>query len=145
MEILQMIEKKVFTEEALGEVIYSFNKRAKNYRDLKRKEKDVSEKTVAELREKQYYGRKSFMINLLCEPQELHIINGTVYIWVQLGNKNFHIHPAEFCEELKSLKHLPKKSLENFQTNGEKEENLVSEDLANKIYEIIESLDFKVA
>ncbi|WP_432205523.1 hypothetical protein ACQ9ZF_11095 (plasmid) [Cetobacterium somerae] len=141
---IKMLEDKVFTEEFLGEVIYSYNKRAKNYRDMKRELKEKDKKISAEDKEIEYYKRKSFMINLLCEPKEIHTINGERFIWVVLGKRDFHIFPNEYCEDIKELKHLPHRILHNFETKGASEEVLISEEIADITYEIIKSLDFKV-
>lgn len=140
----KMLEDKIFTEEFLGEVVYSYNKRAKNYRDIKRELQEKGEKILAEDREIEYYKRKSFMINLLCEAKEIHTINGAKLIWVVLGKRNFHIFPNEYCEEMKKLKHLPHRILHNFETKGASEEVLISEEIADSAYEIIKSLDFEV-
>lgn len=140
----KMLEDKIFTEEFLGEVVYSYNKRAKNYRDIKRKLQEKGEKILAEDIEIEYYKRKSFMINLLCEAKEIHTINRAKLIWVVLGKRNFHIFPNEYCEEMKKLKHLPHRILHSFETKGASEEVLIPEEIADSAYEIIKSLDFEV-
>lgn len=140
----KMLKDKVFTEEFLGEVVYSYNKRAKNYRDIKRGLREKVDKILAEDREIEYYKRKSFMINLLCEPKEIHTINGTRLILVVLGKRSFHIFPNEYCEDIKSLKHLPQKTLHSFETKGASEDILIPEEIANSTYEIIRKLDFQV-
>ena len=140
----QMLEEKTFTEDFLGEVIYSYNKRAKNFRNIKRELKERADKISAEDREIEYYKRKSFLINLLCEPKEIHTINNTKYIWVVLGQRNFHIFPNEYCEDIKKLKHLPQRTLHNFETHGADEYILIPEEVADRAYEIIKSLDYDI-
>lgn len=71
-----LVNKNKITEEILGEVIYSINKRAKNWRDQKRRYKNYlfdqyDSYDNAAYNEKKYYKMKSDMLEKL-KPIKIH-------------------------------------------------------------------------
>ena len=72
-EYTSMINNNEITEDIIGEVLFSYNKRAKNYRDQKnkyRRKYDNYEKNLE--KEKEYYKKKENILKLF-QPLEIHL------------------------------------------------------------------------
>lgn len=75
-EYTSMINNNEITEDIIGEVLFSYNKRAKNYRDQKNKYRgkydnyDNYEKNLE--KEKEYYKKKENILKLF-QPLEIHL------------------------------------------------------------------------
>ena len=107
---IENLDKGIVTEQMLCDVLYSYNKRAKNWRDKKRTYKNsFSTNSLtwfkdARENEQKYYGYKTELLNLL-EPDCIHeeVIESeydTViqyYLLYVIGDHSFHhpIHKAD--------------------------------------------------
>ena len=148
------LKKGEVSLEMLGSCIYTFNKRAKNYRDnirelIQRKrysnwwEKPYIQKSIdaAEEKRDEYYDYKDYFLSLLkpCEIHKLRKWNERLdeefveyYLLYKVSDYSFH-HPIYERE-------LPKYNLEinelplDFSTEGEDVEDLISVQFARKVY-----------
>ena len=153
-----LVNQNKITEEILGEVIYSINKRAKNWRNQKRKYKnylldqyDSYDNAVDN--EKKYYKMKSDMLEKF-EPIKIHkelrfrnfqrkvsekdleynqLDDSLYYLYYEIGGYTFH-QPIE-KSELENFKDLEVDVLENFETFGRDTTELLSVQFCKKVYE----------
>ena len=107
------LESGIVTEQMLCDVLYSYNKRAKNWRDKKRQYKHsyAANSYVwfnsAFENEQKYYGYKTEILNLL-EPECIHeeVLENDYetiiqyYLFYVVGDHSFH-HPIT-KEEIKN-------------------------------------------
>lgn len=152
-EFTKNLKNGLVTTEMLGAAIYSFNKRAKNWRDNMRElierrrwaewwEKQYIQRSIddAEYKKDEYYGYKDYLLSLVppiqihhCqrwnERRQEHI--DEYFQLFQVANYSFH-HPITEAEAQKSnldIAELPS----DFSTEGEDIEELVSVQFATKI------------
>lgn len=115
-----LVNQNKITEEILGEVIYSINKRAKNWRNQKRKYKnylldqyDSYDNAVDN--EKKYYKMKSDMLEkFMYKLVRYKLDDSLYYLYYKIGGYTFH-QPIE-KSELENFKDLDVDVLEDFET-----------------------------
>lgn len=166
----QLLLQGVLDEQMMGDVIFSFNKRAKNFRDKSEeyryryrydKYNNVG-RAQAEMRE--YYRKKDALLRLF--PDKVvcihkHTIQKRIdeyvykdvdnyYLYIELGDKSFHSPIKNIKALLKNEKfqHLEIIDLpDDFYTHGEDISSLLSVQFCNKVYEkfISENREYKQA
>ena len=149
-----LIERRIITTEIAADVIYSLNKRAKNWRDSHpekyseiRKLRINGERNITGLINKysvlRYYRDKDFMIISLFRPEKIHLIDGIEYLYYRVHKSIFHLPGYIYLSYgLKPDPKLPVEPAENFPTPGEDVEKLVSLPFCRKVIELIKSGDF---
>lgn len=141
--------------EMLGACIYSFNKRAKNFRDnirdlVQRRryaswwEKEYIQKSIDSASEKrdEYYGYKDYFLALL-KPCEIHKVRrwnerleevfNEYYLYYKIADYSFH-HPItenEISDYNLEVVELPI----DFSTEGAYIDDLISVQFAKKVYQ----------
>lgn len=74
-QYVKMLNNNVITNDIVGQVLYSYNKRAKNYRDKKRQYKNTKDHygnyEKNEYKEKEFYKKKEDILKLY-NPIEIH-------------------------------------------------------------------------
>ena len=139
--------------EMLGSCIYTFNKRAKNYRDNMRElieqrrwadwwEKKYIQRSIddAEYKKDEYYGYKDYLLSFV-SPIQIHHCQrwnerrqesiDEYFQLFQVADYSFH-HPITEAEAKKSnlgIEELPS----DFSTEGEDIEDLISVQFATKV------------
>lgn len=134
-----LVNQNKITEEILGEVIYSINKRAKNWRNQKRKYKnylldqyDSYDNAVDN--EKKYYKMKSDMLEkFMYKLLRYKLDDSLYYLYYKIGGYTFH-QPIE-KSELENFKDLDVDVLEDFETFGRDATELLSVQFCKKVYE----------
>lgn len=134
-----LVNQNKITEEILGEVIYSINKRAKNWRNQKRKYKnylldqyDSYDNAVDN--EKKYYKMKSDMLEkFMYKLVRYKLDDSLYYLYYKIGGYTFH-QPIE-KSELENFKDLDVDVLEDFETFGRYATELLSVQFCKKVYE----------
>lgn len=134
-----LVNQNKITEEILGEVIYSINKRAKNWRNQKRKYKnylldqyDSYDNAVDN--EKKYYKMKSDMLEkFMYKLVRYKLDDSLYYLYYKIGGYTFH-QPIE-KSELENFKDLDVDVLEDFETFGRDSTELLSVQFCKKVYE----------
>lgn len=134
-----LVNQNKITEEILGEVIYSINKRAKNWRNQKRKYKnylldqyDSYDNAVDN--EKKYYKMKSDMLEkFMYKLVRYKLDDSLYYLYYKIGGYTFH-QPIE-KSELENFKDLDVDVLEDFETFGRDATGLLSVQFCKKVYE----------
>ena len=134
-----LVNQNKITEEILGEVIYSINKRAKNWRNQKRKYKnylldqyDSYDNAVDN--EKKYYKMKSDMLEkFMYKLVRYKLDDSLYYLYYKIGGYTFH-QPIE-KSELEDFKDLDVDVLEDFETFGRDTTELLSVQFCKKVYE----------
>ena len=153
------LTKGVVDSEMLGACIYSFNKRAKNFRDnisdlIERKryakwwERDYIQQSIDSAKEKrdEYYRYKDYFLTLL-NPCEIHkvvrwnerldVVFNEHYLYYKIADYSFH-HPiaeTEINDYNVEVVELPI----DFSTEGAFIEELVSVQFAKKVYNGLKS------
>ena len=133
-----LVNQNKITEEILGEVIYSINKRAKNWRNQKRKYKnylldqyDSYDNAVDN--EKKYYKMKSDMLEkFMYKLVRYKLDDSLYYLYYKIGGYTFH-QPIE-KSELEDFKDLDVDVLEDFETFGRDTTELLSVQFCKKVY-----------
>ncbi len=153
-----LVERRVITTEILASVIYSLNKRAKNWKqkypekyrhakrirnyDLCTVESDYYDRKdpypVLE-----YYKKKDYILMTMFKPEMIHVIDGVEYLYYRVHRSDFHL-PGYIYElyGLKSLPPLSVKVVDDFSVSGEEEELLLSLQFCNRVFDIIKDGDF---
>lgn len=140
------LEKGIVTEQMLCDVLYSYNKRAKNWRDKKRQYKNsYSINSYAWFNnalenEQKYYGYKSDILNLL-QPECIHeeILENDYetiiqyYLFYVVGDHSFH-HPIK-KEDIINYPNLNIVKIEQLITHGATGDRLLSSQFADKVRE----------
>lgn len=144
------LEKGVITEQMLCDVLYSYNKRAKNWRDKKREyKKSYSSNSYvwvndARENEQKYYGYKTEILNLL-EPECIHeeILENDYetiiqyYLFYVVGDHSFH-HPISKDDIIK-WPNLKVVRIEQLITHGSNSDRLLSSQFADRVREALVS------
>ncbi len=150
----KLIDRRVITSEIAADVIYSLNKRAKNWRDSHpEKYKEIrelrisGERNIAPLIGKykvlEYYRNKDFIIISLFKPEKIHVINGIEYLYYRVHKSIFHLPGYIYMSYgLDFNFKLPVERAEDFPTPGEDISKLVSLPFCNRVIELIKSGDF---
>jgi hypothetical protein len=151
---IEKVNCNIITAEMIAAIIYSLNKRAKNWRE-KNPEKYreakkirtlslIEGKTFSKEQLKTYevldlYWKKDMLLLKLFEPTCIHIINGIEYLLYEVHNSDFHL-PGYIFElfHSKSIPQLRVKKLESFETHGEDPSHLVSLNFCNEVVRIIQ-------
>lgn len=141
---IENLENGIITESMLCDVLYSFNKMAKNWRDKKREYKDSyafnhpSWVNLAFKNEQMYYSYKTDILNTLtpsCIHQE--IIEGEYetiihyYLFYKVSKKSFH-NPIQ-KEDLVKYPNLEIIRIEQLLTKGVSKNRLLSFKFANDV------------
>jgi hypothetical protein len=143
---IENLEQGIVTEKMLCDVLYSYNKRAKNWRDKKREYKHsyASHSYVwynsALENEKKYYECKSELLDLL-EPKCIHeeILENDYetiiqyYLFFEIGDHSFH-QPIE-KQDIPQYPNLDVVKIEQLMTHGQTADNLLSCQFADKVRE----------
>lgn len=138
------LEKGIITEQMLCDVLYSYNKRAKNWRDKKRQYKH-SYATNSYIwfnnaleNEQKYYGYKSEILNLLtpdCIHEEVMENDYETliqyYLFYVIGDHSFH-HPIQ-KEELSKYPGLNVVRIEQLITHGASSNRLLSSHFSDRV------------
>lgn len=142
------LEKGIVTEQMLCDVLFSYNKRAKNWRDKKRQYKhSYSPNSYAWFNsalanEQKYYGYKSQILHLLtpdCIHEEVYendfesIYN--YYLFFVVGDHSFH-EPID-KEDLSNYPELQVVRIQNLVTKGASSAKLLSGAFADKVREAL--------
>jgi len=144
------LENGIVTEQMLCDVLYSYNKRAKNWRDKKREyKKSYSSNSYvwindARENEHKYYGYKIEILNLL-EPECIHeeILENDYetiiqyYLFYVVGDHSFH-HPIS-KEDIIKWPNLKVVRIEQLITHGSNSDRLLSSQFADKVREALVS------
>lgn len=151
---IKLIERHVITSEIAADVIYSLNKRAKNWRDSHpekyreiRELRISGERDIAPLIKKykvlDYYRNKDFIIISLFKPEKIHVINGIEYLYYRVHKSIFHLPGYIYMSYgLNFNFRLPVERAEDFPTPGEDVEKLVSLPFCNRVIDLIKSGDY---
>jgi len=150
----KLIERHIITTEIAADVIYSLNKRAKNWRDSNpekymdiRKLRMSGEHNITSLINKykvlEYYRNKDFVILSLFRPEKIHVIDGIEYLYYKVHKSIFHLPGYIYISYgLNFDFKLPVERGESFPTPGEDVAKLVSLPFCNKVIELIKSGDY---
>ena len=152
---IENLEHGIVTEQMLCDVLYSYNKRAKNWRDKKRQYKhsysinSYSWFNNALENEQKYYGYKTDILNLL-EPECIHeelleneyetIIQ--YYLFYVIGDHSFH-HPIK-KEEICNYPNLKVVRIEQLITHGTTGDKLLSSQFADRVREALINGEAKI-
>lgn len=142
------LNKGIVTEQMLCDVLYSYNKRAKNWRDKKRQyKKSYSNNSYvwfneALENEQKYYGYKIEILNLL-KPECIHeeILENDYetivqyYLFYVVGDHSFH-HPIQ-KEEILKYPNLEIVKIEQLITHGSTSNRLLSTQFADSVREAL--------
>jgi len=149
------IENGIVTEQMLCDVLYSYNKRAKNWRDKKRQYKhSYSANSYAWFNnalenEQKYYGYKSELLELL-KPECIHeeILENDYetliqyYLFYIVGDHSFH-HPIQ-KEDLEKWHDLKVERVEQLITHGTSADRLLSSQFSDRVREALLSGEAKI-
>lgn len=142
------LENGIVTEQMLCDVLYSYNKRAKNWRDKKRQYKE-SYSTNSYIwfndaleNEQKYYGYKSEILGLL-EPDCIHeeVLENDYetiiqyYLFYVVGDHSFH-HPIQ-KEDIAKWPNIPIVRIEQVITHGASANRLLSSQFADNVREAL--------
>lgn len=152
---IENLEKGIVTEKMFCDVLFSYNKRAKNWRDKKRQYKHsyATNSYVwfnnALANEQKYYGFKAQLLTLL-EPSCIHeeyiesdyemIIQ--YYLFYEIGGRSFH-HPIQ-KEDVVNYPELDVIRIEQLSTHGVGADRLLSSKFADKVREKLLSGEAKI-
>lgn len=140
------LENGIVTEQMLCDVLFSYNKRAKNWRDKKRQYKrSYYVNSLAWFRnalenEQKYYSYKAEILQLL-KPSCIHeeVLENDYetivryYLFYVVGDHSFH-HPIQ-KEDLDKWKELRIERVEQLITHGHGTDRLLSSQFADKVRE----------
>jgi len=149
----ELLAKKV-SMEMLGDVLYSYNKRAKNYRDKAREyhqnrwypwcHYDISYEENARKSMRSFYKKKEAILMFLV-PSALHKVTRKnysesfeeYYIFYQVGNHSFH---TPICiNDIGKYSDLSVVDIEDLQTEGKDVADLLSVQFCDKVLYALQS------
>ena len=147
-EYTKNLENGIVTEQMLCDVLYSYNKRAKNWRDKKRQYKHSYATNsyiwfnTARENEQKYYDYKSELLNLL-EPECIHeeVLENDYetliqyYLLYVVGDHSFH-HPIH-KSEISKWPNLKVVRIEQLMTHGTTGDKLLSVQFADDVREAL--------
>lgn len=147
-QYVENLEKGIVTTNMLCDVLFSYNKRAKNWRDKKRQYKhSYSTNSYAWFnnalqQEQKYYGYKAQILELL-EPECIHeeIIENDYetimqyYLLYRVGDHTFH-SPIQ-KEDISNYPNLKVVRIEQLMTKGLSGDKLLSSQFADKVREAL--------
>ena len=150
------------TKDTLGFVIYSINKRAKNYRDKEREYRDYYKRNFYaydkfgnedrnEEKKLDMYKKKQYLLNFLI-PIKIHkseINNRYLYfLYYELEDYKFHspIEKDEFVDDeyLEKRYNLKVKEIESLFNSGKDIKEILSLDFCNKVIEAFKENRLKI-
>jgi len=148
-----LIESRVITTELAADVIYSLNKRAKNWRDSHpekyREMRDlrITGGSIEKMRKRygalDYYRDKDFIIISLFMPQKIHIINGIEYLYYRVHHSVFHLPLYVYRGYgLTPPSGLKKEKGDNSVTSGEEKTRLLSLQFCRRVIELVKQGGF---
>lgn len=154
----KLLEKGVLTTEIIATVIYSLNKRAKNWRDRNPDEYHKAKKernlilmegkghlnvAIKKYKVLEYYRKKDFVLLSLFRPTKIHLIDGVEYLYYEVYKSDFHlpgyIYELYGYETINGLKTV---EVKDFATGGEEITKLVSVQFCNRVIDLIKNNDF---
>lgn len=155
-----MLNKNIITAEMVATIIYSLNKRAKNwrekfpeeYKDAKRirtlsliEGTSFSKKMLETYEVLDLYWKKDMLLLKLFEPSCIHIINGMEYLLYRVHHSEFHM-PGYIFElfHSESIPRLKAKELECFETFGEDPRHLVSLEFCNEVVNLVQQGNYTI-
>ena len=152
---LDNLENGIVTEQMLCDVLYSYNKRAKNWRDKKRQyKKSYSTNSYiwandARENEQKYYGYKTEILNLL-NPECIHeeVLENDYetliqyYLYYVIGDHSFH-HPIQ-KEDISKYPALNVVRIEQLITHGASADRLLSSQFADRVREALINGEAKI-
>jgi hypothetical protein len=145
---IENLEKGIVTEQMLCDVLYSYNKRAKNWRNKKRQYKH-SYSTNSYIwfnnaleNEQKYYGYKTELLNILT-PECIHeeVLENDYetliqyYLYYVVGDHSFH-HPIQ-KEEISKWPNLKVVRIDQLITHGAGTDRLLSSQFSDKVREAL--------
>ncbi|MCP4138445.1 MAG: hypothetical protein GY754_46235 [bacterium] len=157
-EYKKMVNSKILTTEMIATVIYSLNKRAKNWKDknpaVYRKAKKYrflslvsdSPKYAREAdryKVLEYYKHKDYILMALFQPTLIHVINGMEYLYYKVHRSDYHL--PGYIYELYGFDSLPPVQVvevKDFFTRGEAVYRLLPVRFCNSVIELIKQGDF---
>lgn len=145
---IENLEHGIVTEQMLCDVLYSYNKRAKNWRDKKRQYKHSYATNSyiwfnnAMENEQKYYGYKTEILNLL-KPECIHeeVLENDYetliqyYLFYVVGDHSFHCQIQK--EEIDNYPDLDVVRIEQLITHGASVDRLLSSQFADKVREAL--------
>ncbi len=147
-----LLDRKIVTTEMAAMVIYSLNKRAKNWRDhnpegyLEAKKIrnwnllgiEKGRKNFEKYKVLEYYKKKDFILLKLFKPSFIHSINNVDHLYYEVHKSGFHM-PLHVYELYGKVLHdnLPVKIVDDFITTGEDIHSLVSVQFCNRFIDTI--------
>ncbi len=152
-EYIELIDKKIITTEIVATVLYSLNKRAKNWRDKNKEDykkakqirnwnllSDSYDDKVEKYPVLEYYKKKDYLLISLFKPQMLHLINGVEYLYYKVHNSEFHL-PGYIFELYGFIvpQGLAVKEVTDFSTQGEYIFNLLSVQFCNRVIDLVKT------
>lgn len=150
----RLIDRHVITSEIAADVIYSLNKRAKNWRDSHPEkyneirelrisgERDITP-LISRYKVLEYYRSKDYIIISLFKPEKIHLIKGIEYLFYRVHKSIFHLPGYIYMSYGLNLNmKLPVEHAESFPTPGEDVSKLVSIPFCNRVIELIKSGDY---
>lgn len=142
------LSQGIVTERMLCDVLFSYNKRAKNWRDKKRQYKhSYSANSLmwfndALLNEQKYYGYKSELLHLLkpeCIHEEVYESDYETiyqyYLLFSVGDHSFH-EPIQ-KEDIDNYPNLKVIRINNLVTKGASGDKLLSSQFADRVREAL--------
>lgn len=145
---VENLENGIVTEQMLCDVLYSYNKRAKNWRDKKRQYKH-SYATNSYIwfnnaleNEQKYYGYKSEILSML-EPDCIHeeVLENDYetliqyYLFYVVGDHSFHQQIQK--EDIIKYPNLNVVRIEHLITHGASADKLLSSQFADRVREAL--------
>lgn len=146
-EYKENLKNNIITSDMLYDCIYSANKRAKNYRDLKNFYNRYYCSNLNKMNE--YYNMKDFMIKSLLKHKLIHRQNintwkGKIvlyFLYYEMEQGSFHCPIDE--NDIKSYKQLEIKRIDDdFYTEGKEIQDLISIQFVKKVIDKINEGNF---
>lgn len=149
-----LIKKGILTTEIAADVIYSLNKRAKNWRDknpekymkvrrMRMEGRSMTEIPYNSAKSFDYYRDKDFLILTLFQPRKIHIIDGVEYLYYSVHRSVFHLPVYVFRSYGRRLPAgLAKEEGKSYTTPGENPARLLSLQFCRSVIELVKNNQF---
>ena len=154
----ELVQEKIITAKIVASVIYSLNKRAKNWRDKNPQEYKKAKRIrnlnlldknalyddrVERYKVLEYYKKKDYIMLSLLKPDMIHLINGVEYLHFSVHKSDYHM--PNYIYELYGYgppRELNYKEVNDFSTMGENIDSLLSVQFCNMVIDLIRSNDY---
>jgi hypothetical protein len=146
-EYKENLKNNIITSDMLYDCIYSVNKRAKNYRDLKNFYNRYYYSNLNKMKE--YYDMKDFLIKSLLKAKLIHRQNietwkgkiALYFLYYEMEQGSFHCPIEE--SDIKSYKQLEIERIDDdFYTEGKEIQDLISIQFVKKVIDKIKEGNF---